>query len=125
MSHADKGSAIAALGREVGSDAIFYSGDDVTDEDAFKALDSGEGDVPVKVGVGATHAAYRVESVADVVEALEQLRELREQGDRRVLSLLRTSARTASAVDPRTTSSERNTYSVREAGMPAISSTRA
>ena len=79
VSHADKGSAIAALGREVGSDAIFYSGDDVTDEDAFKALDSGEGDVPVKVGGGATHAAYRVESVADVVEALEQLRELREQ----------------------------------------------
>jgi trehalose 6-phosphate phosphatase len=79
VSHADKGSAIAALGREVGSDAIFYSGDDVTDEDAFKALDSEEGDVPVKVGGGTTHAAYRVESVADVVETLEQLRELREQ----------------------------------------------
>ena len=79
VSHADKGSAIAALGREVGSDAIFYSGDDVTDEDAFKALDSDEGDVPVKVGGGRTHAAYRVDSVSDVVETLEQLRELREQ----------------------------------------------
>jgi trehalose-6-phosphatase len=33
----------------------------------------------VKVGDGTTHAAYRVESVADVVETLEQLRELREQ----------------------------------------------
>ena len=79
VSHADKGSAIAALGREVGSDAIFYSGDDVTDEDAFRALDSEEGDVPVKVGGGTTHAAYRVESVADVVATLEQLRELQEQ----------------------------------------------
>jgi trehalose 6-phosphate phosphatase len=79
VSHADKGSAIAALGRQVGSDAIFYSGDDVTDEDAFRALDSEEGDVSVKVGGGPTHAAYRVESVAQVVETLEQLRELREQ----------------------------------------------
>jgi trehalose-phosphatase len=79
VSHADKGSAISALGREVGSDAIFYSGDDVTDEDAFRALDPQEGDVPVKVGGGATHAAYRVDSVTDVVETLEQLRELREQ----------------------------------------------
>jgi len=79
VSHADKGSAISALGREVGSDAIFYSGDDVTDEDAFQALDAHEGDVPVKVGGGATHAAYRVDSVTDVVETLEQLRELREQ----------------------------------------------
>jgi trehalose-6-phosphatase len=51
----------------------------VTDEDAFKTLDAQEGDVPVKVGSGATHAAYRVGSVADVVETLEQLRELREQ----------------------------------------------
>jgi trehalose 6-phosphate phosphatase len=79
VSHADKGSAIAALGREVRSDAIFYSGDDVTDEDAFKSLDAHAGDVSVKVGGGATHAAYRVSSVADVVETLEQLRELREQ----------------------------------------------
>ena len=79
VSHADKGSAIAALGREVGSDAIFYTGDDVTDEDAFRTLDAQEGDVPVKVGSGATHAAYRVGSVADVLETLEQLRELREQ----------------------------------------------
>jgi trehalose 6-phosphate phosphatase len=79
VSHADKGSAVAALGREVGSDAIFYTGDDVTDEDAFKTLDAQQGDVPVKVGSGATHAAYRVGSVAEVVETLEQLRELREQ----------------------------------------------
>ena len=79
VSHADKGSAISALGREIGSDAIFYSGDDVTDEDAFQALDAQEGDVPVKVGGGATHAAYRVDSVTGLVATLQQLRELREQ----------------------------------------------
>jgi trehalose 6-phosphate phosphatase len=79
VSHADKGTAISALGREVGSDAIFYSGDDVTDEDAFKALDRDKGDVPVKVGGGETHAAFRVGNVTDVVETLHRLRELREQ----------------------------------------------
>ncbi len=79
VSHADKGTAIARLGEVVGSDAIFYTGDDVTDEDAFRALDPEDGDVSVKVGHGDTHAAYRVESVTDVVETLEQLRDLREQ----------------------------------------------
>jgi trehalose 6-phosphate phosphatase len=79
VSHADKGTAIARLGEQLGSDATFYSGDDVTDEDAFQALDSETGDVPVKVGQGETHATYRVDSVSDVVETLEQLRELREQ----------------------------------------------
>ena len=79
VSHADKGRAISALAREVGSDAVFYSGDDVTDEDAFQALDAEVGDVPVKVGRGPTHAAYRVGSVTDVVETLRQLRELRVQ----------------------------------------------
>jgi trehalose 6-phosphate phosphatase len=79
VSHADKGTAIARLGEVVGSDAIFYTGDDVTDEDAFRALDADDGDVSVKVGRGDTHAAYRVDSVTDVVETLEQLRDLREQ----------------------------------------------
>ncbi|MEO7236578.1 MAG: trehalose-phosphatase [Lapillicoccus sp.] len=79
VSHADKGTAISRLGEVVGSDAIFYSGDDVTDEDAFKAMDPGDGDVSVKVGRGDTRAAYRVGSVSDVVETLAQLRDLREQ----------------------------------------------
>ncbi len=79
VSHADKGTAITRLGEMVGSDAIFYSGDDVTDEDAFRALDPDDGDVSVKVGGGKTHAAYRVGSVSDVVETLAQLRDLREQ----------------------------------------------
>ena len=79
VSHADKGTAISRLGEAVGSDAIFYSGDDVTDEDAFRAMDPDDGDVSVKVGRGDTHAAYRVDSVSDVVETLEQLRDLRAQ----------------------------------------------
>ncbi len=79
VSHADKGTAIARLSDVVGSDATFYTGDDVTDEDAFKAMDPDEGDVSVKVGHGETHAAYRVDSVSDVVETLQQLRDLRGQ----------------------------------------------
>jgi trehalose 6-phosphate phosphatase len=79
VSHADKGTAIARLGEALNSDAIFYTGDDVTDEDAFRAMDSEAGDVSVKVGQGDTHATYRVDSVSDVVDTLEQLRELREQ----------------------------------------------
>ncbi len=79
VSHADKGTALTALGEAVGSDATFYCGDDVTDEDAFQALDVQAGDVPVKVGRGETHASFRVGTVSDVVQMLEQLLELREQ----------------------------------------------
>ncbi len=77
VSHADKGTAIATLGRLLGADAIFYTGDDVTDEDAFRTLDAETGDVTVKVGSGATEAAFRIRSVSDVVATLQQLRDLR------------------------------------------------
>lgn len=79
VSHADKGTALTALGEAVGSDAIFYSGDDVTDEDAFRVLDVNAGDVPVKVGRGDTHASFRIDTVSDVVQTLKLLRELRQQ----------------------------------------------
>jgi trehalose 6-phosphate phosphatase len=79
VSHADKGRAITLLSEVVGSDATFYAGDDVTDEDAFRALKARDGDVSVKVGGGDTHAAYRVSSVSELVETLERLRRLREQ----------------------------------------------
>ncbi len=78
VSSADKGTALAALARHVDADATFYCGDDVTDEDAFRALDPLTGDVTVKVGSGPTAAAHRVGSVSDVVAALEQLLALRE-----------------------------------------------
>lgn len=77
VSHADKGAALAALARLVGADATFYTGDDLTDEDAFRALDPLRSDVTVKVGGGETAAAHRVGTVADVVATLAQLLELR------------------------------------------------
>lgn len=78
VSHADKGTALAALARLVDADATFYTGDDVTDEDAFRALDPLAGDVPVKVGPGETSAAHRIGTVGDVVAVLDELVALRE-----------------------------------------------
>ena len=60
VSHADKGSAVTALGRHVGAVARVYFGDDVTDEDAFMRMRRPE-DVTVKVGTGSTAARYRVD----------------------------------------------------------------
>jgi trehalose 6-phosphate phosphatase len=78
VSHADKGTALGALARLVAADATFYTGDDVTDEDAFRALDPLTGDVTVKVGPGETAAAHRVDTVSDVVAVLHEILALRE-----------------------------------------------
>jgi trehalose 6-phosphate phosphatase len=72
---ADKGSALVALRDEVGAEAVAYFGDDVTDEDAFRAL--GPDDVTVKVGEGETAARFRVDSPEDAAEALTRLLALR------------------------------------------------
>ena len=79
VSHADKGSTLRALADAVGAGAVFYSGDDVTDEDAFAVLDPARGDVTVKVGEGDTAAAHRVESVGGLVETIARLLELRRE----------------------------------------------
>ena len=71
----DKGTALVALRDEVGADAVAYFGDDVTDEDAFRAL--GPHDLTVKVGPGETAARFRVDSVEDAAEALRMLHERR------------------------------------------------
>ena len=68
---ADKGTALVALRDEVGAEAVAYFGDDVTDEDAFRAL--GDDDVTVKVGEGDTAARFRVETPEDAAEALIRL----------------------------------------------------
>ncbi|GAA2167812.1 trehalose-phosphatase [Pedococcus bigeumensis] len=68
---ADKGTALVALRDEVGADQVAYFGDDVTDEDAFRAL--GADDVTVKVGDGETAARFRVEHPEDAAEALIRL----------------------------------------------------
>jgi trehalose 6-phosphate phosphatase len=59
----------------VAADAVAYFGDDVTDEDAFRAL--GPRDVTVKVGDGETAARFRVEHPEDAAEALIRLHESR------------------------------------------------
>ena len=50
VTDADKGSALRRLADELGAAASLYLGDDVTDEDAFRAL--GPDDVTVKIGDG-------------------------------------------------------------------------
>lgn len=75
VSHADKGSALAAYGRHAGVKARLYLGDDVTDEDVFVRF-TREGDVTVKVGEGSTAARHRVPdeaAAADLLLTLEGL----------------------------------------------------
>ena len=71
VTDADKGSALRRLGAELGAAATLYLGDDLTDEDAFRALAAD--DVTVKIGEGRTDARYRL---ADTTEAVNLLRRL-------------------------------------------------
>jgi trehalose 6-phosphate phosphatase len=71
VTDADKGSALRRLGAELGVAGTLYLGDDVTDEDGFRAL--GAHDVTVKVGDGPTDARYRVPDPAGAVALLERL----------------------------------------------------
>jgi trehalose 6-phosphate phosphatase len=74
---ASKGHALEVLRRELSPrpDAVFFAGDDVTDENAFAALRPG--DVGVKVGEGPTRAGYRVGDTGDVARVLGRVLELR------------------------------------------------
>ena len=74
--NATKGDAVEHLRRYTSSTAVFYAGDDVTDEDAFEAL--GADDLGVKIGGGATAADHRVGDPADVAAVLILLADLRE-----------------------------------------------
>jgi trehalose 6-phosphate phosphatase len=69
LTDADKGTALRRLVAESGASAAMYLGDDVTDEDGFRAL--GPEDLTVKIGDGPTAARYRV---ADTEGALAVLR---------------------------------------------------
>lgn len=69
---ADKGSALLALARELGSDVIVYLGDDVTDEHVFEAARAQ--DVTIKVGEGETAARHRIPGCEDVPAVLALLR---------------------------------------------------
>ena len=77
VTDADKGSAVRRLSADVGAAGALYMGDDVTDEDGFRAL--GPDDVTVKVGSGETAARYRV---PDLSGALGVLRRLADRLDR-------------------------------------------
>lgn len=75
---ADKGRALVALRDRLTDEtgtrpAVLFAGDDVTDENGFRVLDPGAGDVGVKVGDGTTAAAFRVGAPEDVTALLERL----------------------------------------------------
>lgn len=65
-----KGTAVSEIAQRHERQTPLYIGDDVTDEDAFRALD--ENAVTIKVGEGKTAARYRVRGVEDVVAYLRQ-----------------------------------------------------
>lgn len=69
--NASKGEGLTFLRQITGATAVFFAGDDVTDEDALARLESG--DVGVKVGLDFTQAEFRVEAPAHVAELLEAL----------------------------------------------------
>jgi trehalose 6-phosphate phosphatase len=71
VTSADKGSALLRLREELGSAAAIYLGDDLTDEDAFRALPPS--DLTVKVGEGETAARHRLADPAAVVPFLDRL----------------------------------------------------
>lgn len=66
-----KGEAVEHLRRYTSADAVFYAGDDVTDEDAFAALLAH--DVGVKSGDGPTEAAFRVAGPEEIAVVLTTL----------------------------------------------------
>ncbi|SDC82297.1 trehalose 6-phosphatase [Sanguibacter gelidistatuariae] len=68
---ASKGQALTVLRLELAAAAVFYMGDDVTDERAFEVL--GPGDLTVKVGPAATAARFRVATTDDAVAVLVAL----------------------------------------------------
>jgi trehalose 6-phosphate phosphatase len=71
-----KGEAVEHLRQYTNADAVFYAGDDVTDEDAFAAL--GADDLGLKSGDGPTLANFRVPGPTQVARALALLADLRE-----------------------------------------------
>ncbi|MGY1640429.1 trehalose-phosphatase [Geodermatophilus sp. SYSU D00703] len=74
VTDADKGRALRRLRDELGAAAAVYLGDDLTDEDAFRALSPD--DVSVKVGDGETGARFRIAGTAAVVPFFEELADL-------------------------------------------------
>jgi trehalose 6-phosphate phosphatase len=74
VTDADKGTALRRLVTELGAAAALYLGDDLTDEDGFRAL--GPDDVTIKIGDGDTAARYRVPDPAGALAVLRRLADL-------------------------------------------------
>jgi trehalose 6-phosphate phosphatase len=74
VADADKGGALRRLRAELGAAGVIYLGDDVTDEDGFRAL--GADDVTIKIGDGPTAARYRVADPAAALAVLDHLASL-------------------------------------------------
>jgi trehalose 6-phosphate phosphatase len=74
VTDADKGTALRRLVTELGASAAMYLGDDVTDEDGFRAL--GPDGLSIKIGDGPTAARYRVADTAGALAVLRRLGEL-------------------------------------------------
>jgi trehalose 6-phosphate phosphatase len=74
VTDADKGTALRRLVTELGAAAALYLGDDLTDEDGFRAL--GPDDVTIKIGDGDTAARYRVPDPAGALAVLRRLGDL-------------------------------------------------
>ena len=68
---ADKGTALEWLRALTSATAVVFLGDDVTDEDGFRALKSG--DVGVKVGAGESAAEFRIADPAEAALLLQAL----------------------------------------------------
>lgn len=71
-----KGEAIEHLRTYTDATAVFFAGDDVTDEDGFAAL--GADDVGLKAGDGSTLANFRVKGPIEISRAITLLADLRE-----------------------------------------------
>jgi trehalose-phosphatase len=69
--NADKGEAVRRIRHSSGASAVLFVGDDLTDEDVFKSLNSE--DVSIKIGPGETAARFRVDTVQDVATVLERV----------------------------------------------------
>lgn len=71
----NKGDALERLREHASATAVFFAGDDVTDEDAFAVLK--EGDLGLKCGIGPTRAAFSVPGLAEVAQVLQELADRR------------------------------------------------
>ena len=72
---ATKGDAIERLREYAGADAVFFAGDDTTDEDAIAVL--GPNDLGVRVGDAPSAARLRVAGTREIAEVLKVLTDRR------------------------------------------------